>query len=186
MPDPGQAYEDLRVRLIRFFRWNRCISPEDLADAALDRLARKLAAGEAPIRDPGKFVGGIARMLLHEQHAHAGRQQKMLSGLSWSIKHRNIPGEAELQRESALSSCLDGLTFDSRQLLERYYTGDAAQRIHNRQSLAKELGIGLNALRNRALRLRHQLEECTSGFLAQLSQRDRSRESLTSKDRRNS
>ncbi|HEX4039918.1 MAG TPA: hypothetical protein VHX37_17820 [Acidobacteriaceae bacterium] len=180
----GEAYENLRLRLIRFFRWNHCESPEDLADAALDRLARKIAADEEPIRDPAKFVAGIARMLVHEQHAHHGRMQRMLSWLTWSAAHRHPREEGEEQREDALSHCLEGLAFESRKMLERYYTGDASQRIQNRQLLAAELGIGLNALRNRALRLRQQLEDCTSGYLARLSRRDESGAAFTHKDRR--
>jgi DNA-directed RNA polymerase specialized sigma24 family protein len=181
--EAGHAYENLRVRLIRFFSWNRCQSPEDLADTALDRLAVKLAAGAEPILDPGKFVAGIARMLLHEQHARHGRELKMLSWLSWSFAHRPPRAEVEWEREDALSHCLESVPFENRQILERYYTGDASQRIRNRQLLAAELGIGINALRNRALRLRERLEDCTSGYLARLDRRDGSRAPFTHKDR---
>ncbi len=184
--EAGVAYENLRQRLIRFFLWNRCLSPEDLADIALDRLAGKLAAGTEPILDPGKFIAGIARMLLHEQHARQSRERKMLSLLSWVAENRGGTDDSQQDREEALTYCLDRLAATDRRLLERYYAGDASERIRNRQSLAAELGIGINALRNRALRMRRQLEDCTSGYLARLSGRDGFRPSVTDKGRTSS
>ena len=41
-----------------------------------------------------------------------------------------------------------------------YYGADGAERIATRQRLAGERGISINALRNRALRLREALEDC--------------------------
>lgn len=173
--DAGIAYENLRMRLIRFFRWNHCHAPEDLADTALDRLASRLANNSEPILDPQRFAAGIARMLLHEYQAQQVREQKMLPKLLRSLRNHQPRLETEQEREDALCHCLEGITAENRQLLDRYYTGDASERIRNRQSLAEELGIGLNALRNRALRLRQQLEDCISGYLRKRNfQRDRS------------
>lgn len=162
--ESGLAYENLRIRLIRFFSWNHCHTPEELADTALDRLAGKLAFGGEPILDPQRFAAGIARMLLHEYRAQQEREQKMLTRFLPVLTNRQPRPETEQEQEDALNHCLEWVTAEDRQLLERYYTGDASERIRNRQSLAKELGIGLNALRNRALRLRRQLEECTSSY----------------------
>lgn len=181
--EAGLAYENLRLRLIRFFRWNQCLEPEGLADEALDRLAGKIAGGSEPVLDPGKYIAGIARMLLHEQRARESRDRKMLSALSWHFARRQDQEEELARYEDALSLCLDQMAAESRRLLERYYMGDAGERIRTRQSLAAELGIGINALRNRALRLRRQLEECTSRYFARASQRDGSLPDLTKEDR---
>ena len=67
--EAGAAYEELRVRLIRFFRWNQCQFAEDLADETLDRLAGKLAGSAEPIVSPAGYATGIARMILLEQRA---------------------------------------------------------------------------------------------------------------------
>ncbi|MGD0732439.1 MAG: hypothetical protein ABR956_14355 [Terracidiphilus sp.] len=172
--EAGAAYEGLRERLIRFFRWNHCSFPEELADTALDRLADKLSRNAEPILSPARFATGIARMLLLEQHAKRIRENKMLLWLSWFHEHRG-PGDEEKQLyDDALSHCLDCLTSDSRLLLERYYSGDGSDRIRNRQALATELGIAMNALRNRALRLRDSLENCTARYLARDRRRDKS------------
>jgi hypothetical protein len=178
--DQGIAYERLRSRLIRFFTWNRCIEPEDLADVALDRLAKKIASGESVI-DPQKLVTGIARMLLHENTARQIRERKMLSRLRWSLNQSATREEMLHVREEALEHCLERMPAESRSLLERYYTGDAGARIRQRQQLASELGIALNALRNRALRLRTQLDTCTSAYLSEGPKRDRSGPAITKK-----
>ncbi|MET0224835.1 MAG: hypothetical protein ABW187_00170, partial [Dokdonella sp.] len=61
---------------------------------------------------------------------------------------------------TALDGCLDRLGERARTLMLSYYGADGAQRIRARQRLARELGSSLNALRNRALRLRETLERC--------------------------
>jgi hypothetical protein len=179
----GEAYESLRRRLIRFFRWNNCPAPEELADIAFDRLAAKLASGEEPILDPTKFILGIARMMFHEQHVRQIREKKMLSLFSLFQASRRHSDEQQQRHEDALNHCLECLSSANRHLLERYYTGDAAQRIQNRQALAVELDIGLNALRNRALRLRKQLEDCTGCQLAKAESRDGFGPTLTNKQK---
>jgi hypothetical protein len=177
--EAGAAYEGLRERLIRFFRWNQCLFPEELADIALDRLADKLSRGVEPILFPARFVAGIARMLLLEQRAQQTREKKMQLWLSWFHEHRGQSDEEKQLYDDALSHCLDCLTGDNRQLLERYYSGDGSARIRNRQALAAQLGIAMNALRNRALRLRDSLENCTVRYLARDRGRDKSAESAT-------
>ena len=91
--EAGAAYEGMRERLIRFFRWNRCMFPDELADIALDRLADKLSRGAEPILFPARFVTGIARMLLLEQRAKETREKRMLLWLLWSHEHRGHSDE---------------------------------------------------------------------------------------------
>lgn len=176
--DQGLAYENLRLRLIRFFHWNQCASPEDMADTALDRLAEKLAASTQPILSPAGYAVGIARMLLHENKAQQKKEQKMLSFLAWFLARHNAEDESSLRQEEALSHCLEKMSPENRLLLESYYSGDAAERIRQRQSIADAMGIARNALRNRILRLRRQLEDCASKRM-----RDKSGKLLTIKER---
>ena len=50
-------------------------------------------------------------------------------------------------------------------LIGGYYQGETSVKIHNRRSLAAKLGVPLNALRIRALRIRERLEACVEGCL---------------------
>src|SRR5579863_5308000 len=67
-PDRSQAarqYEGLRRRLTDLFAWEGCDAPDQLADEALNRMARKLSEGVA-IPHLDRFAFGIARFLIQE------------------------------------------------------------------------------------------------------------------------
>jgi DNA-directed RNA polymerase specialized sigma24 family protein len=157
-PDRAAAsaeYERLRQRLIRFFSIRQARSPEDLADTAFNRIARRLAEGEE-IRDTRQYLSGIARMLLLEDH-HKRRQEEHALRMVANAPNDSHPDQG---LPEALDACLATLPPGSRELLERYYSAEGRRRIAVRQQVAKEMGMELNALRNRALRLRDRLEEC--------------------------
>ncbi len=170
--DSAGAYEQLRLRLIRFFRWNNCGPVEELADLAIDRLASKLHENAGMIADPARFALGIARMIIHEHRLREGRQHKAHS--EYASAKDNTREEEEEQKLAILENCLSELAPQNRFILERYYTGVAGERIRNRRQLAAELGLDLNALRNRALRLRRQLESRIEKRLRDNERRDRS------------
>lgn len=65
-----------------------------------------------------------------------------------------------------LNRCLDELASDSRNLILEYYVGEGRSRIDRRKRLAGALSVSESALRNRAQRLRGQLERCITGCLA--------------------
>lgn len=145
----GEKYEDLRRRLTDLFAWEGCDQPDELADEALNRLARKLVEGVA-IPHLDRYVFGIARFVVQEdlrarRNRHAAIQEIPKSS-SVSIS------EAEV---AALEECLAGLSDANRRLIERYYSDD-------RSELAREFGISVNALRNRAMRIREELFRCVS------------------------
>src|SRR5262245_1492 len=64
--EASRQYEGLRQRLIDLFAWERSETPEELADEALNRLARRLSEGVAVDGGIGKYAFGIARLLLQE------------------------------------------------------------------------------------------------------------------------
>jgi len=152
-------YQALRERLIRFFQWNRTEMPEELADEVLDRLAQKLNLSSEQIQDPVRYAVGIARLLLQEQRRKNLRRQKALAELQQSsLDADRREQERTLQRERAelLQQCLQSLPEQSRELIFRYYDVDEAA--DYRQHMARAYGISINALRNRALRIRADLE----------------------------
>lgn len=154
------AYESLRRRLIQFFRLHDPANADDLADTALDRLARRIHEGTEVISVPS-YALGIARMVLHEAHARAARQH--LAEADPTLVPEPEDADEAASAESllaALQSCLDAAGAAARHLILSYYGDDGAGRIATRQKLAAECGISLNALRNRALRLREALETC--------------------------
>lgn len=161
----GRAYEDLRRRLILFFRIRRPQEAEDLADTVLDRVARRLAEG-INIEKIEFYSVGVARFVLRERFAAAGREERAREDLAYAQQMQvaaPVPDSSPEASGRALADCLKGLEATERAMILRYYGADGPQRMRERQDLAQQLRISLNALHNRALRLRKQLEHCVEG-----------------------
>jgi len=168
----GEAYEELRQRLMRFFRWESCPQADDCADEVLNRLASKLLDGERILK-PVAYAGGIARLVLKETNRKQAREQQLplASPVEVAVQPLFLTTLEESQSQAAKTQqcfdrCLGELPGDSTQLLLDYYRGEASARISNRQRMANRLEISVNSLRNRALRLREKLEACIGKCLA--------------------
>lgn len=153
----AQLYEELRLKLIRFFEWERSEIPDRDADEVLNRVARRLAEG-VDVQSVAAFAYGTARFILREQAAEAKRKERALAELA--SRPKDDPDTELEAMQDCLEHCLKQLPEESRWLLEKYYSGGDKERIGNRRTLAGELGVGANALRNRVLRLREKLESC--------------------------
>ena len=158
--DDARVYESLRRRLIQFFRLHLPADADELADVVLDRLARKIHEGTDVASVPS-YALGIARMVQHEARARGARRHlaELDPTLTPDADAADDTAAAEVVL-SALAACLDAAGTEARGLILAYYGADGAGRIAARRSLAEECGISLNALRNRALRLRDALETC--------------------------
>lgn len=144
----GQRYEELRRRLVNLFAWEQCDAADDLADEVLNRLARKVLEG-TPIPNLDRFAFGIARLLMQEEGRKRRNRQTALLQFP---QGEQSPDWASLD---AMDQCLAALPQDRRDLIARYYSEDRA-------TLARGLGISLNALRNRAMRIREELFKCVT------------------------
>jgi len=168
-PDPGRAEERfraLRTRLIRLFAWRECAFPEDLADLALERVARKLAEGiviEPP--DPWAYVAGVAHNVFRETLRREGRERAAL--LSHGAEpEASSPGRGEEDEQLAcLEGCLEALPAAARQLVLAYHAGQGAARTAARAELARALGLQAGALRIRVHRLKESIEACVRSCL---------------------
>lgn len=161
-----EKYRSIRSRLVKFFEWNQCSFPEELADEVLDRVARKPA--EEEIRDISEFVIGVARYLRLEAHKKEQRESHLedrpggQDSLADPRDHESeLVGKIDQQSNLAcLRDCLAGLnSTDSRLALDYYSAEEEKQKVH-RQKLASAVGITMVALRVRANRVREKLERC--------------------------
>jgi DNA-directed RNA polymerase specialized sigma24 family protein len=153
----GTAYEQVRARLIRFFRVCGAAAPEELADATFDRVARKLAADLDGTDLHPAYPFGVARLIWRESLRRERTHRRGVDRLRWSV---DDPGDgAVTERELRLwERCLDELPVEERSLLVDYHRGSGQPRIERRQALAAALGINAGLLRARIHRLRLQLE----------------------------
>jgi DNA-directed RNA polymerase specialized sigma24 family protein len=160
------AYERLRARLIAFFRLHLPAQAEALADEALDRFGRRLCEGTI-VDSPSHYALGIARLLLLEAQARLHRERRTVDEEARrATLHEPDDDALRHAQAAALDACLASLAREDAALILDYYGADGAARIRRRQQLADALGLSLNALRNRALRLRNRLEECALSRLA--------------------
>jgi len=160
----AERYAALRERLSRFFTWNNADDPDAQADLVLDRVARRVAASsgdDEAVRQPEKFAAGVARMLLREGWRAQKANLQMISSFQQQNEDRNRleQEQRELERLSALlDECLNELPPEQQELIRRYYSSGSRSQIDGRKQLAEEFNISLNALRNRALRIRGDVE----------------------------
>lgn len=158
----GARYEALRLALVKFFDWQGVALAEDLADEALNRVARKIDEGEA-LRDVPSYCHGVARLVLLEYRKSSVHRRVALEDVTPVAPPVEIVEPDE--RRACLEECLRELPVESRQLILRYYQDDRQQKIDARAALAAQLGIPLNALRSRAQRIRDRLEQCVKRCL---------------------
>lgn len=161
-PDRDQAggrYETIRGRLIRVFASRGLPDAEQLADVTINRVARKVPEIRSYYEgDPVHYFLGVARKVILEQNRVPPPAQAPPADDPPEIKEREFV---------CLERCLDTLTPRNRDLVVGYYEEEGRTKIENRKALAERLGIGLNALRIRALRLRVALLECINQCLEQ-------------------
>ena len=161
----SEKYLEIRTNLTRFFEWRGCPFPEDHADETFNRIAKKVAEGEQ-ILNPSGYAMGVARLLLLEIIKGRQREQSALTEIG-SSSEAYVDSDDTESRLTCLRTCLQSLSQDNRDLILQYYQGEKSEKIRNRKQLMERLGIPVNTLRMRALRLRERLQGCVEECLAQ-------------------
>lgn len=172
-PDHDKAaheYRRLHQRLVRFFILHPVRDPYVLADEALDRLARRVVANPDEVIAPAAFLIGIARHLLQEEERHRIRENQAFQ--DWASIPRRSTDEELLRR---VEQCVAKMKQDSRELLLAYYRSTGRQKIEHHRELAAKLGVTLNALRNRLMRARRELDDCLHRSGGDVSATERTR-----------
>jgi DNA-directed RNA polymerase specialized sigma24 family protein len=166
----GEEYEQIRQRLMRFFKWRGCALPEEYTDITIDRVIKRINEGvDLRVADPYLYFHGVALKVLKEHWKEAERGVETLAELPVAQFPTHSPIESrehELEkidherRLDCLEDCLQKLPADSLALLTQYHQGERRTKIENRNQLSKRLNIPLNTLRIRAFRIRSELAKC--------------------------
>ena len=154
----GEKYEVLRRKLIKFFGWWGADDADALADEAFDRVATKLAAGEA-IRDLNGYLTGVARLIFKEHVRGQIRMRATVERLPRELSTADDPVDDEA-RHDCCENCLSKLPPQNRDLVVRYYQMHQHNRADEREALSAQMQIPLNLLRVRTFRIRKKLGEC--------------------------
>ncbi|MEO6726050.1 MAG: hypothetical protein ABIU20_09475 [Blastocatellia bacterium] len=163
-PDIEKAalrYESVRRNLITIFVRRGCHRPEELADETFNRVMRRLPKMiDTYVGEPNRYIIVVARNLHLEYVEEAKFQDSLPDHDHDTDLSIDPPGEDKEHNYACLEHCLKELPVHQRKLVVEYYFEDRRAKIDHRKQMADGLGIGLNALRIRAHRIRVALEEC--------------------------
>ena len=164
----GQKYLQMRQRLVAYFDRKNCLTPNELADETLNRVARRLEEDGITESDtPAKYCYIVARFVFMESLRATKKNDALLEDVRRQPHGNYVSGfEADDTKDTkekvlnCLEQCTDRLEPLNGELITRYYTGNERVKIENRRRLAQDLGISVNALSIRACRIRDKLEAC--------------------------
>jgi DNA-directed RNA polymerase specialized sigma24 family protein len=154
----GKKYENIRLRLIRIFTCRGRPDADELADETINRVTLKApAVSKDYVGDPALYFYAVAqKVFLESLRKHP------------AVPPPPPPNSDEVEREyECLERCMERLTRDNRELVLEYYRNEKRAKIAHRKGLAERLGIGQNALRIRAHRIRMTLQRCVLACIEQ-------------------
>jgi len=150
----AEQYEWIRRRLIKIFVSRGSHTPEELADATINRVTRKLHEIRGSyVGEPAHYFCGVAIYIWRESL----RKDKPPAV---APTRASTPTEDEERDYACLEKCLSKLPQSDRDLAVAYYQHEKHAKIDHRKSLAEQMGIAINALRIRACRIRSGLLKC--------------------------
>jgi DNA-directed RNA polymerase specialized sigma24 family protein len=160
----------MRRRLVAYFDRKNCLTPDELADETLNRVARRLEEeGAITVTTPARYCYIVAKFVFLEYLRRAERSETQLTespATGQGSAPRSVlsePGpvlEAKEDLFDCLEDCLHKLLPTDRELIVEYYRGEQKAKIDRRRDLAAQFGLTTNALSIRACRIRNKLEFC--------------------------
>ncbi len=154
----GEAYEELRQMMTKFFECRGVVFADDLTDEVFNRVIRRISEGEELTNIPG-YCFSIARFMLLE-HSRAPEHKRIDFESLPELKAPSHIEQGDDKRIHCLRQCLQTIPADQRALVLEYYQDERRVKIDARQAMADRLGISRNALATRVVRLRNKLERC--------------------------
>lgn len=149
-----EQFRQLRAKLLRFFEWNHCQSPEDLAHETICRALRRFSEGQAlTAENPHSYFFGIAKNLLREEWKRPASDPIHLpddfEGEGKPLDSRTL---YPVEQRILLGQSLRRLPPEESDLIMRYFT-------EGPDRLCAQTGVSPNAMRIRVHRIRKKLEQ---------------------------
>jgi DNA-directed RNA polymerase specialized sigma24 family protein len=145
-----EGFRQCRFKLLKFFAWRHCEDPDNLADETISRLLKNVRARQEISADnPYSYVYAIASHVFMEY-----LRAKKKSGVVIDIDEMGDLA-VSVAVDDCKRQCLKQLSEEKRELLARYYLDD-----DERDNIAQEQGLTLNALRLQVHRIKHWLRRC--------------------------
>jgi DNA-directed RNA polymerase specialized sigma24 family protein len=154
----GEKYEEIRLKLLKYFQWCGSTFPDIDSDETLNRVMRRMEEG-ANVYNLNGYIYGVARLVQTESLKRRHLKQHFEDASLVALSSLGVDAEAA-QRTECLERCLGCLGAKDRSLIIEYYKHEKAERVTGRERLAARLGISLNSLRLKMHRRRVRLEGC--------------------------
>jgi hypothetical protein len=167
----AEKYVLLRHKLVRAFERLPYSDPDDLADQAIDRIAKRLE-GET-IHNLNSFAYAVAMKISLETRRTSARfvsidadvdSEERLVG-ERDPENRIIDSMRNAKTAHCLGTCLQRLAAGDHKLLLEYYKGEKQARILHRQELAQKRATTVARLRSEVNLLREKLRNCVNRCL---------------------
>ena len=162
----GEKYEEIRLKLVKFFGWRGAYFPEECADETLNRVIRKIGDG-ATIDEIPSYCLGVARLVFLEFLKSKDAQRTDFEAVPSRLMVAPQNEEPD-DHQPCFQDCLAKLPEESRQLILQYYADETKTSL-SRQTLAEGLAIPIAAVRSRAQRIRDKLEKCIHGCVEKIA-----------------
>jgi len=147
----SEKYLELSRGLVRYFEWNRCLEPEDMAQETLLRGFRRLKEGASiTVGDPRGYFWGIAYNVLREKWKPP--REVSIEGWDFPVSESEFRRLNRAEQSIFLRECQDALPPKEKEMLIAYAEGRGAE-------WGDRNGVEPGALRLRIHRLRQKLEQ---------------------------
>jgi RNA polymerase sigma factor (sigma-70 family) len=180
----GERHEKIRENLHTFFAVRRCPNADELTDITLDRVIRDVGEKGREVSNVVAFCFGVAKNV-HRESLRADKARNLVSTEEASLEQKITTPSIEEQQKAedekeatwhrrearvkATRHCLKQMPPQDREIFQRYYRGEKeGENKKERQVMAEELGIKIEALRQMAWKLRKKFIECIERYLRSL------------------
>lgn len=154
----AEMYEQIRGKLLTFFRGRGLINSEDAVDEVFNRSAKRSVNGG--IENIGSFLLGVARKVASEIQRDV-REVPLNKVEGPTVDPVDPMADEEEKTTEIRLRCLDyglgRLDPEERQLVLAWYLYDKGEKIENRKRLAAQRMTTVGTLRVRAWRARQKL-----------------------------
>lgn len=145
-----EGFRQCRFKLLKYFAWRHCEDPDNLADETMSRLLKNVGTGQEILADkPYSYVYAIARNVFRE-YLRAKEKGEVIIDIDEVQEIAGSDATDDCQKQ-----CFEQLPGEKRELLARYYLDD-----DQRNAIAEQQGLTLNALRLKVHHIKHGLKRC--------------------------
>ena len=162
--EAGKKYEQIRLGLVRFFDFNGCIDPDNLADETINRVAAKTDAydPERTKRFAAYFYGFAAKVLL-EYRREIKREIPLAENREYAPGEMSVVPEE--MHDRCLERCLEKLPPVEREMISDYYAFEGEKKQEIRLGLCRRLGLSPGTLHTKIFRIKTTLRACIENCL---------------------